>query len=102
MRIAVRSMFMRISVRPAAARARRSIVLAVALWCTAEFPWAAPQLISQSESELAHYRNATSYIDLTTPEMIAAIPELQGIEPPASAEEGEKELDVILRRVGEN
>jgi hypothetical protein len=102
MSIDVRPMFGRVSVLTAGARARHIIVLAVALWCATEFPYAAPQLLDQDESELAHYRNAKSYIDLETPELIAAIPELQGIEPPASAEDAGKDLEVILRRVGEN
>lgn len=60
------------------------------------------QIVDQSEADFAVYRNVRSYVEWTVAELIAKIPDLKGLVPVASEEEGEKALPVILGQVGEN
>jgi hypothetical protein len=65
-------------------------------------PGQVPQVVDQSEEDIAPYRNAKSYVGMTNDELMAAVPELEGLQPPLTPQDGENTLAVILGRVGEN
>jgi hypothetical protein len=60
------------------------------------------QQAQQSQADAKVSPNNRSYVDWSSAELIAKIPELEGLVPVASKEEGQKALPVILGRVGEN
>jgi hypothetical protein len=65
-------------------------------------PGPVSQVVDQSEQDIAPYRNAKSYVGMTTDELMAAVPELKGLQPPLTPQDGENALAAILGRVGEN
>jgi hypothetical protein len=78
------------------------LVLISSLWCPAAFSSPEPQLLNQSEIDIAPYRNARSFTDRPLVELAHAVPELKGIEAPASQQKSEDALRVILQRVGDD
>jgi hypothetical protein len=91
--------------RPIPRRSCQAAVLLLAgLMCRAP-GWSIPlpqQLHNPSGEHLEVYRNVKSYVDRSTAELVAEIPDLKGLQPVADKEEGEKALGGILGRVGES
>jgi hypothetical protein len=54
-------------------------------------------VIGQEEDEQSYYKHAYSIVDLPLPEIMSALPELQGLQPAAD----QQELPDILTKVGE-
>lgn len=86
---------------------RRSCVAAVmaivaAFWCGYARSAPFPQLVTPNWAQLAAYWNVKSYVDRSTAELIATIPDLKGLHPVTNKQQGEKFLNTILGRVGNN
>ena len=70
---------------PRRARFVGAFTITATLCCVTAAPSPVPQLSDQSETDIAPYRNARSYVDRTTSDLIATIPDLKGLDPETQA-----------------
>jgi len=83
-------------------RAGRVALLALAAGLCCGMPLSSLQASLRNKDPMARYRHVKSYVDRRTSDLIAHLPDLKGLQPVANPEEGEKGLETILDRVGEN
>ncbi len=86
---------------------RRALMLSILtvlsmLPCMPAWPAQLPQLVTPNWAQVSTYRDVKSYVDRSTADLTATIPDLKGLQPVANKAEGMKTLKPLLDRVGKN
>lgn len=78
------------------------LVPVAALSCGPAWTSPLPQLLTPNWAQLAAYRKVKSYVDRSTVNLVASVPDLRDLDPAADRQQGKKVLRTTLERMGKN